>query len=126
LDDLILASSDDGDGDDDKDGEVQLHVDVGGCSQFPNENIPNGDEPLIVETNMNKSVTNHLVIIKAIVEECQLGGQTICDHTTAIFHQMYVDIHALYLVKSMDTFHLMVMFEKVNDGIFNIEKCMKD
>jgi hypothetical protein len=36
--DLILASDDDGDNDDDD--EVQLHVDVGGCSQFPNENIP--------------------------------------------------------------------------------------
>jgi hypothetical protein len=34
MDDLILASDDDGnnDDDDDKDGEVQLHVDVGGCS----------------------------------------------------------------------------------------------
>ncbi len=40
MDDLILASDDDGDNDDDddKDGEVQLHVDVGGCSQFPDEN----------------------------------------------------------------------------------------
>jgi hypothetical protein len=36
MDDLILASNDD----DDKDGGVQLHVDVGGYSQFPDENIP--------------------------------------------------------------------------------------
>ncbi len=42
MDDLILASDDDGnnDDDDDKDGEAQLHIDVGGCSQFPDENIP--------------------------------------------------------------------------------------
>jgi hypothetical protein len=66
------------------------------------------------------------MITKAIVEECQLGGQIICDHTTTTLHWMYVNIHALQLVKSMDTFHLMVVFEKVNDGLFNIEKCMKD
>jgi hypothetical protein len=37
-DDLILAFDDDGNGDDDdKDCEVQLHVDAGGYSQFPNE-----------------------------------------------------------------------------------------
>jgi hypothetical protein len=90
---------------------------VGGYSKFPNENIPSGDEPLTVETNMNKSVTNHLVIIKAIVEECQLGGQMICDHTIAILHRMYVDIHALYL----DTFHLTIMFEKVNNGILTLK-----
>ncbi len=54
--DLILASNDDGNGDDDdKDCEVQLHVDVGGYSQFPNENIPSGDDALIVEVAKNKS-----------------------------------------------------------------------
>jgi hypothetical protein len=127
MDDLILASNDDGDGDDDnKDGEVQLHVDVSGCSQFLDENIPSGDDFLTVETTVNKSMTNHLMIIKAIAEECQLGGQIICDHTTTTLHRVYVDIHALQLVKSMDTFHLMVVFEKVNDHLFNIEKCMKD
>ncbi len=43
MDDLILAFDDDGDNDDDdddKDGEVKLHVDVGGCCQFSDENIP--------------------------------------------------------------------------------------
>jgi hypothetical protein len=42
MDDFILAFDDDDNNDDDdvKDGEVQLHVDVGGCSQFPDENIP--------------------------------------------------------------------------------------
>jgi hypothetical protein len=51
-----LASDDDGNGDDDdKDCEVQLHVDVGGYSQFPNENIPSGDDALIVEVARNKS-----------------------------------------------------------------------
>jgi hypothetical protein len=55
-DDSILASDDDGNGDDDdKDCEVQLHVDVGGYSQFPNENIQSGDDALIVEVAKNKS-----------------------------------------------------------------------
>ncbi len=48
MDDLILVSDDDGndgdDDDDDKDGEVELHVDVGGWSQFLDENIPSGDD----------------------------------------------------------------------------------
>ncbi len=66
-DDLIMASDDDGNGDDDdKDCEVQLHVDVGGCSQFPNENIPSGDDTLIVEAARNKSMTNQLAIVKAV------------------------------------------------------------
>ncbi len=78
-----------------RDGEVQVHVDVGGCSQFPDENIPSGDDPLTIETTMNKSMTKHLMITKAIAKECQLGGQIICDHTIATFHQVYVDIHAL-------------------------------
>jgi hypothetical protein len=46
IDDFILVFNDDGDDDDDddddKDGEVQLNVDVGGYSQFFNENIPSG------------------------------------------------------------------------------------
>jgi len=72
-------------------------------------------------------MTNHLTIVtKVIVEECRLGGQILCDHTMAIFHQVYVDIHALQLVKSMDTLHLVVVFENVNDGLPNTEKCMKD
>jgi hypothetical protein len=76
MDDLILASNDDGDDEsDDKDGEVQLHVDVGGCSQSPDEKIPIGDDLWTIEVAMNRSMTNHLAITKAIVEECQLGGQ---------------------------------------------------
>jgi hypothetical protein len=60
MDDLILASDDDGNDDvDDKDGEVQHHVDVDRCSQFPNENILSGDDLLIIEAAMNKSMTNH-------------------------------------------------------------------
>ncbi len=91
-DDLILASNDDGDGDDDyKDCEVPLHVDVGGCSRFPDEKITSGDDLLIVEVATNKSMTNQLVIAKAIAKDCQLGGQIICDRTTIIFHQVYVD-----------------------------------
>jgi hypothetical protein len=43
-----------------------------------------------------------------------LGGQIICDHTMVILHQVYVVIHALRLVKSMDTLHLTILFEKVN------------
>jgi hypothetical protein len=90
--DLKLASDDDDNGDDDyKDCEVQLHVDVGGCSQFPGENTPSGDDPLIVEVATNKSMTNQLVIVKAIAKECQLGGQILCDHTMVILHQVYVD-----------------------------------
>jgi hypothetical protein len=54
MDDLILASDDDGNDDvDDNNGEVQLHVDVDGCSQFPNENILSGDDLLIIEAAMN-------------------------------------------------------------------------
>jgi hypothetical protein len=64
---------------------------VGGCSQFPDENIPSGDGPLIVEMAMNKSMTNQLVIAKVIAKEYQLGGKILCDHTTIIFHQVYVD-----------------------------------
>ncbi len=91
-DDLILASNDDGDGDDDyKDCEVPLHVDVGGCSRFPDENITSGDDPLIVAVATNKSMTNQLVIAKSIAKECHLGGQIFCDHTTVILHQVYVD-----------------------------------
>jgi hypothetical protein len=66
-DDLILAFDDDGN-DDYKDCEGQLHVDVGECSQFPDENIPSGDGPLIVEMARNKSMTNQLVIVKAIAK----------------------------------------------------------
>jgi hypothetical protein len=44
----------------------------------------------------------------------------------AILHQVYADIHALRLVKSMDTLHLAIVFEKVNDGLPNTKKCMKD
>ncbi len=84
-DDLILASDDDGNGDY-KDCEVQLHVDVGGRSQIPYENIPSGDGLLIVEMAINKSMTNQLVIVNAIAKEYQLGGQILCDHTTVIFH----------------------------------------
>ncbi len=36
------------------------------------------------------------------MEECQLGAQILCDHTTFILHQVHADIHALQLVKSMD------------------------
>jgi hypothetical protein len=55
-DDLVLAFDDDGNGDDDdKDCEVQLHVDVGGYSQFSNENIQSGDDVLIVEVANNTS-----------------------------------------------------------------------
>jgi len=39
----------------------------------------------------NKSMTNQLVIVKAIAKECQLGGQILCDHTIVILHQAYVD-----------------------------------
>jgi hypothetical protein len=57
---LILASNDHGDDDDDdKDGEVQLHVDVCGCFQFPDENIPSGDDLLTIELAMNRSMKNH-------------------------------------------------------------------
>jgi hypothetical protein len=80
---------------------------------------------LTIEIIVNKSLTNHSVIVTwVIAEECQLGGQILCDHTMAILHQMYVDIHAL--TKSMDTLHLMVVFEKVNDGHPDTKKCMKD
>ncbi len=89
-DDLILASNDDGNGNDNyKDCEIQLHVDVGGCSQFPDENIPSGDGPLIVEMATNKSMTNQLMIVKAIAKKYQLGGQIVCDHKTIILHQVY-------------------------------------
>jgi hypothetical protein len=71
-------------------------------------------------------MTNHLVIVKAIVKECQLGGQILCDHIMVIHHRVYANIHALWLDKFMDTFHLVVGFEKLNDGFPNIEKCMKD
>jgi len=64
---------------------------VGGCSQFPNENIPSGDGPFIVEMATNKSMTNKLVIVKAIAKENQLGGQILYDHTTFILHQVHVD-----------------------------------
>jgi hypothetical protein len=88
MDDLILVSNDHGndhgDDGDDKDGEVDLHVDVGGYSQFLDENIPSGDDPLTIEVAMNRSVTNHLAIVKVIAKECQLGGQIFCDHTMAI------------------------------------------
>ncbi len=91
-DDLILASNDDDNDDDDyKDCEEQLHVDVGGCSQLPDENIPSGDDPLIVEVATNKSMKNQLMIAKAIANECQLGGQILCDHTIVILHQVYAD-----------------------------------
>jgi len=113
-----LASNDD----DDRDGEVQLHVDVCGCFEFLNENIPSGDDLLTIETAMNRSMTNHEAIAKAIVEECQLGAQILCVRTTTILHQVHEDIHALQLVKSMDTFHLAIVFQKVNDGLPNIEK----
>jgi hypothetical protein len=86
IDDLILVFDDDGDYDDDKDGEVQLDVDVGGCSQFFYENIPSGDDLLTVEVVMDRSMTNHLRIARVIVEECQLGGQILCDHTMTILH----------------------------------------
>jgi len=88
---LILASDDD---DDDKDGEVQLHVDVCGCFQFLNENIPSRDDHLTIETTMNRSMTNHEAIAKAIVEECQLSAQILCVRTTTIRHQVHEDIHA--------------------------------
>ncbi len=57
------------------------------------------------------------------MEECQLNAQILCDCTTTILHQVHENIHALQLVKSMDTFHLAFVFEKVNDGLPNIEKC---
>jgi hypothetical protein len=66
--------------DDDKD------VDVGRCSQFFDENIPSGDDLLIVEAMMDRSMANHLGVAKVIVDECQLGGQILCDHTMIILY----------------------------------------
>jgi len=87
IDDLILVFDDgDDDDDDDKDGEIQLDADVGGCSQFFDENIPSGDDLLTIEVVMDRSITNHLAIARVIVEECQLGGQILCDHTMTILH----------------------------------------
>jgi hypothetical protein len=54
---------------------------------------------LNVEAAMNMSMTNHLTIVKATIEECQLASQILCDHVITIFHWMYVDIFALWLVK---------------------------
>jgi hypothetical protein len=68
---------------------------VGRYSQFLDENIPSGHDPLTIEVAVNRPMTNHLPIAKAIVKECQLGGQILCDHTMATHHQVYVDIHAL-------------------------------
>ncbi len=51
-----------------------------------------------------------------------MGAQILYDCTTSILHQVHEDIHALQLIKSMDTFHLVVVFEKVNDGLLNTEK----
>ncbi len=74
---------------------------------------------------MNKSMKDRLIVAKAIVEECQLAGQLVCDDTMTILHKIYANIHALQLVKTMDFLHPRVVFEKVNDGCPNIEKWMK-
>ncbi len=59
---------------------------MGGCSQFFDENIPSEDDLLTVEVVMDRSMTNHFAIARVIVEECQLGGQILCDQTMIILH----------------------------------------
>jgi hypothetical protein len=50
---------------------------------------------MTLEVAMNKSMKDHLIVVKAIVEECQLVGQLPFDNTMTILHKIYVDVHAL-------------------------------
>jgi hypothetical protein len=121
VDDLIVDIKDD----DDDDGKGDMLVDMIKPSQPFDENI-HDDDPLTLEAAMNKSMKDHLIVAKAIVEECQLAGQLLCDNTTTILHKIYADIHALWLVKTVDFLHPRIVLEKVDDGCLNIEKRMKD
>jgi hypothetical protein len=77
--------------DDDDDDNLKSFVDFARPSQPPNDNTPNkeeGNEPLTMETStMNKFMTSHLIMTKAITEDYQLGvRQVFCDHSMVILH----------------------------------------
>jgi hypothetical protein len=77
--------------DDDDDDNLELFMDFARPSQPPNDNTPNKEEdkePLTMEVaTMNKFMTNHLTITKAIIKDYQLGvKQVFCDHSMAILH----------------------------------------
>jgi hypothetical protein len=73
------------------DDNSKSFVDFAKPSQPPNDNTPNKEEdkePLTMEAaTMNKFMTSHWTITKAIVEDYQLGvRQVCCDHSMVILH----------------------------------------
>ncbi len=75
---------------DDGDDNLKSFVDFAKPFQPPSDNTPNEEdkEPLTMEAaTMNKFMTSHLTITKAIIEDYQLGvRQVFCDHSMVILH----------------------------------------
>jgi hypothetical protein len=77
-------------------------------------------------TPMERALAQLVTIMQQITNECKEGDVTLCEHATSHMKVLTCNIHNIRLIKANAVFHPRLMLHRVEDGLGNNVKLLKD
>jgi hypothetical protein len=77
-------------------------------------------------TPMERALTQLVIIMQEITNECKEGDVTFCEHATSHMRVLACNIHNIHFTKANAILHPRLVLHHVEDGLRNNVKRLKD